>query len=142
MKGKKGLVGGSEMTGYILTEISQSIYADIKVLVSEGKIKRIHGSVVANRNLSSIDEAPYKRLVKSPAYIKLKSNRSNEIVETDFLYFYGVNWHSKPSIVQNRIKNVDAVVGFFSGKDSLLKRVHNLLNEEFKYVKEKLITGN
>lgn len=142
MKGKKGLLIGSEMTGYSLTEISQSIFLDLKILVKHGKIKQSHGNKVADRNISSIDEAPYRRLTKSPAYVKYLANKSNEIVETDFLYFYGINWHSKPSIVQNRIKNVDAVVKSFKEKDSILKNVHSLINENFNYVKEKLLKGN
>src|ERR1700755_3225006 len=34
MKGKKGLLSGSEMSGYYLTEISQLIFTDLKELVN------------------------------------------------------------------------------------------------------------
>ena len=108
----------------------------------QGKVKESRSHQAADRNMSSIDEAPYKRLLKSPAYVKYQSNKINEIVETDFLYFYGINWHSKPSIVQNRIKNIDAVIKLFEDKDPILRKVHLLLNEDFKYVKEKLLNGN
>lgn len=139
MKGKKGLLLGSEMKGYSLTEISQSIFADLKELVTHKRIKEAKGHTIADRSMSSIDEAPYKRLIKTPAYLKYQSGRINEIVETDFLYFYGINWHSKISLVQNRIKNVDSVVKKFAEKDLVLNKVHNLLNTEYKYVKQKLL---
>lgn len=139
MKGKKGLLLGSEMGGFVLTDISNPMYADLKKLIKLKKVKTAHGSTIADRTMSSIDEAPYKRLRKTPAYIKLKENRLNEIVETDFLYFYGINWHSKISFVKNRIKNIDAVVKSFSEKDELLSKVHFLLNNKFRDVKEKLL---
>ena len=142
MKGKKGLLIGSETTGYHLTEISQKIYSDLQAMLSQGKIVEKKGPSLANRKISSIEEAPYKRLLKTPAYTKFESNRINEIVETDFLYFYGINWHSKPSLVQNRIKNVDAVVKSFEGQNNILKDVHSFINKEFAYVKEKLLNGN
>jgi hypothetical protein len=139
MKGKKGLLIGSEMSGYHLTEISKSIYADLKELIRIDKVIEIKGYSAADRNISSIDEAPYKRLKKTPAYIKYKDNRIDEIVETDFLYFYGINWHSKESFINNRLKNTDAVVKCFSEKDYLLKEVHALLNNKFDYIKKKLL---
>ena len=139
MKGKKGLLFGSEMSGYFLTGISQSIFADLKELVSQKIVKEAKGHIKADRTISSIDEAPYKRLTKTPAYLKFRSGKLNEIVETDFLYFYGINWHSKISLIQNRIKNVDATVKNFSKKDSMLKQVYELLNSEYKYVKQKLL---
>lgn len=142
MKGKKGLLTGSEMSGYHLTEISHLIFADLKELVSQKKIKKIAGHNKADRTISSIDEAPYKRLVRTPAYLKFKSGKIDEIVETDFLYFYGINWHSKISLVQNRIKNIDAVVQAFSKKDIVLKQVHELLNSDYDYVKQKLLNLN
>lgn len=139
MKGKKGLLVGSEMSGFKLTDISQSIYADLKELVKMNNLKEAKGYFIADRTISSIDEAPYKRLIKTPVYIKFKENRKNEIVEMDFLYFYGINWHSRSSYIQNRIKNTDTIVQIFAEKDSTLKEVHKLLNEKFKYVKEKLL---
>ncbi len=139
MKGKKGLLIGSETSSYFLTDISQLIFADLKALVDQRKIKEVKGSIKADRTISSIDEAPYKRLIKTPAYLKLKSGKPNEIVETDFLYFYGINWHSKTSLILNRIKNVDAIVKIFSKKDLILKQVHELLNKDYQYVKQKLL---
>lgn len=139
MKGKKGLLIGSEMSGYNLTEISKSIYADLIELISHKKIDAKKGHSAADRSISSMDEAPYKRLKKTPAYEKYKSGHSEQIVETDVLYFYGVNWHTKRSIIHNRIKNVDAVVNNFSHRDPVLKEVYNLLNEKFKDVKKQLL---
>src|SRR6266404_5999426 len=86
MKGKKGLLVGSEMAGYFLTEISQLIFADLKELIDREKIKEAKGNKKADRTIRSIDEAPYKRLIKTPAYLKFQSDKKNEIVETDFLY--------------------------------------------------------
>ncbi len=139
MKGKKGLLTGSEMNGYFLTAISQSIFADLKELVNQKKVKGNQGHSKTDRTISSIDEAPYKRLIKTPPYIKFQSGKLNEIVETDFLYFYGINWHSKISLIQNRIKNIDAVVKKFSIRDPTLKLVHELLDNDYKYVKNKLL---
>ena len=139
MKGKKGLLTGSEMSGYNLTEISKSIYADLAELISHKKIKAKKGYSAADRSISSMDEAPYKRLKKTPAYEKYKSGHLEQIVETDVLYFYGVNWHTKKSMIHNRIKNVDAVVNAFSDRDPILKEVHNLLKEKFQDVKKQLL---
>ena len=139
MKGKKGLLAGSEMSGYRLTEISQLIFSDLKELVNHRRIKEIKSHSKADRTISSIDEAPYKRLIRTPAYLKFKSGRLNEIVETDYLYFYGINWHSKTSLIQSRIKNVDMVVKTFSERDNALKLVHELLNKEYSHIKQKLL---
>lgn len=139
MKGKKGLLSGSEMSGYRLTEISQLFFSDLKELVNQKKIKEAKGHTKADRTISSIDEAPYKRLIRTPAYVKFKLGKLNEIVETDFLYFYGINWHSKTSLVQNRIKNIDMVVKTFSERDKDLKQVHELLTKDYAYVKQKLL---
>src|ERR1017187_5912587 len=62
MKGKKGLLSGSEMSGYTLTEISKVIYADLCQLIKYNKLVETKGGTIANRTISSIDEAPYKRL--------------------------------------------------------------------------------
>ncbi len=139
MKGKKGLLVGSEMSGYSLTELSKPIYADIVALVFHNKLVNKKRYTAADRNISSMDEAPYKRLKKTPAYEKYKTNHFEQIVETDFLYFYGINWHSKKSVVHNRIKNVDAVVYTFSKKDEVLKEVHKFLNKRFNYIRKQFL---
>ena len=86
-----------------------------------------------------MEEAPYKRLKRTPAYEKYSNNLFEQIVETDFLYFYGINWHTKKSIVHNRIKNVDKVVEIFSLKDQVLKEVHKFLNDRFVDVRKQLL---
>ncbi|TAK59464.1 MAG: hypothetical protein EPO24_07610 [Bacteroidetes bacterium] len=139
MKGKKGLLSGSEMSGYFLTEISKRIYADLVELINLDSVHAKKGVSIADRTMSSMEEAPYKRLKKTPAYEKYKNGRVEQIVETDYLYFYGINWHTKKSIVHNRIKNVDAVVYNFSITDDILKEVHQLLNKKFAKVKQQLL---
>lgn len=139
MKGKKALLTGSEMSGYGLTEIAKRQYADLVVLVSGRNVSQNTGHSAANREISSMDEAPYKRLRKTPAYEKVSSGHQEQIVETDFLYFYGISWHTKPSTVHNRIKNVDAVVAAFAERDPLLREVHQLLNERFPIVRKELL---
>jgi hypothetical protein len=141
MKGKKGLLTGSEMSGYALTEISKRQFADLVKLISIRGVGEIKGHSAADRTISSMDEAPYKRLKRTPAYEKYKANRKEQIVETDFLYFYGISWHTKRSIIHNRIKNVDAVVEAFAERDSLLREVHQLLNERFPTVRKQLLEG-
>jgi hypothetical protein len=142
MKGKKGLLSGSEMSGYILTELSKVTYANLKTLINLNKVQQKKGAAVADRTISSIDEAPYKRLRKTPAYIKYLEHRENEIVETDFLYFYGINWHSKKSLIESRIKNTDLVVKIFSRQDEVLKSTHSLLNQKFKKIIDDLLKRN
>jgi len=141
MKGKKALLTGSEMSGYALTEISKRQYADLIALIRHHSVSSNTGSGAANREISSMDESPYKRLRKTPAYEKLNSGHPEQIVETDFLYFYGISWHTKRSIIHNRIKNVDAVVEKFSGGDSVLRQVHQMLNEKFPSVRKELLEG-
>jgi hypothetical protein len=46
MKGKKGLLTGSEMSGYFLTELSKVVYADLKTLINLDKISRIKGGTI------------------------------------------------------------------------------------------------
>jgi len=140
MKGKKGLLKGSEMGGYELTEISRIRYFDISALVEHQKVTERKGFNTANRDLSSLEEAPYKRLIKTPAYKKFIENKLEQIVETDYLYFYGINWHSKKSFIQNRIINIDSVVDSFNQKDSKLREVKEYLNTKFKNTKELLIS--
>lgn len=139
MRGKKGLLTGSEVSGYLLTELSRRQYADLRELVLAHKVASTYGSNAADRTISALDEAPYKRLKKTPAYEKLSQGREQEIVETDFLYFYGVTWHSKRSVAHNRIKNVDAVVSAFKLRDPLLGRAHALLNAKFEHVRNRLL---
>jgi hypothetical protein len=142
MHGKKGLLTGKEVSGYLLTELSRRQYADLRQLVSVHKVPIARGTNAADRTISASDEAPYKRLKKTPAYEKLARGREQEIVETDFLYFYGVNWHTKRSVAHNRIKNVDAVVQEFEPRDPLLGRTRQLLNDRFSHVRKHLLESN
>jgi len=142
MRGKKGLLTGSEVSGYVLTELSRRQYADLRELVAVQKVQAAHGYNAADRTISALDEAPYKRLKRTPAYEKLAHGREQEIVETDFLYFYGVTWHTKRSVAHNRIKNVDAVVAAFESRDPLLARAHQLLNGKFPHVRRHLLEAN
>src|SRR5258707_6014741 len=80
MKGKKALLTGSEMSGYGLTDIARRQYADLSALVQTHKVSQNTGSSAAARALSSMDEAPYKRLRKTPAYEKLNNGRPEQIV--------------------------------------------------------------
>jgi len=139
MRGKKGLLTGSEISGYMLTELSRRQYADLVSLIAHKKVPIAHGSNAADRTISALDEAPYKRLKKTPAYEKFAENHKEQIVETDFLYFYGLTWHTKRSSAHNRIKNVDAVVETFSDRDPILRDVHGLLNERFLHVRKQLL---
>jgi len=139
MRGKKGLLTGSEVSGYVLTEISRRLYADLVSLVRNKKVRPALGSNAADRSISALDEAPYKRLRKTPAYEKFAANHKEQIVETDFLYFYGLTWHTKRSVAHNRIKNVDAVVETFADRDPVLRAVHALLNERFSRVRNQLL---
>ena len=139
MRGKKGLLTGSEISGYMLTELSRQLYADLVSLIAHKKVPIAHGSNAADRTISALDEAPYKRLKKTPAYEKFAENHKEQIVETDFLYFYGLTWHTKRSSAHNRIKNVDAVVETFSDRDPILRGVHGLLNERFLHVRKQLL---
>ena len=139
MRGKKGLLRGSEISGYMLTELSRRLYADLVSLIAHKKVPIAHGSNAADRTISALDEAPYKRLKKTPAYEKFAANHKEQIVETDFLYFYGLAWHTKRSSAHNRIKNVDAVVETFGDRDPILRGVHGLLNERFLHVRKQLL---
>lgn len=141
MAGKKGLLKGSMMGGYFLTEISRVKFADIDSQVILRKVVKKKNLKTSDRSISSIDEAPYNRLVKTPAYIKFIENKLEQIVETDFLYFYGINWHSKKSFIQNRFKNIDSVVDSFSQKDFKLLEVKEYLNSKFKSTRQSLINN-
>ena len=142
MKGRKGFLEGSSQNGFFLTEITRRRYADLVALISKKEVPNLSPKYAADRTISSIEEAPYKRLKKTPAYEKYSSNRVNEIVETDFLYFYGINWHTKDTIAESKIKNTDLIVKSFSDKDHILDEVHKYLNEKFAYVKDKLLKRN
>src|SRR5438477_2075758 len=65
MKGKKGLLTGSEISGYNLTDISRRHYADLSRLISLKKVGQAHSANTADRTMIAIDEAPYKRLRKT-----------------------------------------------------------------------------
>ena len=142
MKGRKGVLQGTVQGGFLLTEISKRRYADLVALLSQGEIPDSLSKNAADRTISSIEEAPYKRLKKTPAYEKFAMKKLNEIVETDYLYFYGINWHTKTTIAENKIKNIDLIVKTFSDKDPLLEMVHKYLNDEFAFVKKKLLKRN
>src|SRR5713101_4312006 len=139
MRGKKGFLTGSEVSGYLLTEISRRQYANLRELIALKQVEPARGYNAADRTISALDEAPYKRLKKTPAYEKLAAGREQEIVETDFLYFYGVTWHTKRSVAHNRIKNIDAVVDAFSKRDAFLVHVCQLLNDRFSHVRKQLL---
>ena len=139
MKGKKGLLTGSEISGYGLTDIARHQYADIDALVRSKRVDQKIGHSAADRQISSIDEAPYKRLRATPAYEKLSTGHPDQIVETDFLYFYGIGWHTKKSAASSRIKNINMIVEAFSKRDPALLRVKILLNDKFPAVRKQLM---
>ncbi len=139
MKGKKGLLLGSETIGYQLTNISKVIYANLLQQIKNHSVSVVKGAKIANREITSIDETPYNRLRKTSAYVKFKENRINEIVESDFLYFYGITWHSKKSLINNRIRNVEDTVKRFSSNDSTLVGVFQYFSDHFKDIKQQLI---
>lgn len=126
MSGKKGLLIGNTSAGYKLSELGKR---KLKLLRTENKIKP---KSKTDRSVSSMDEAPYKKLIKTPAYLKFQSGLLEQIVETDFLYFYGINWHNKSSVIQGKIKNVNHVINTFTPKDVLLKEVADFLNQKFE----------
>jgi hypothetical protein len=82
-EGKKGLLTGSEVSGYLLTELSRRQYADLRQLVAVQKVQTARSYNAADRTISALDEALYKRLRKTPAYEKLAHGREQEIVETE-----------------------------------------------------------
>ncbi len=139
MKGRKGYVVGSSSSGFKLTPISQAKYEDIKHLISLNKIAKSHSKNAADRTISSIEEAPYKKLVNSPAYQKFKRDDLEQIVETDFLYFYGITWHTKSTLASNKIRNVEKVVQQFKEKDPILLKVFDLVNKKFASIKNNFL---
>src|SRR5438132_3670145 len=50
MRGKKGLLTGSEVSGYVLTEISRRLYADLVSLVKNKKVRVTLGPNAADRS--------------------------------------------------------------------------------------------
>jgi len=139
MKGRKGFVEGTAQNGFFLSEIAKRKYADIVSLMNEGILPESKSKNAADRTISSLEEAPYKKLKRTPAYIKYSQGRYHEIVEIDFLYFYGINWHTKSTIVESKLKNITTVIKKFEGKDYILRDVSNLLNTKFEYIKIKLL---
>lgn len=140
MNGKKGLLNGTTSTGYTLTEISKERYNEIEAAIKNKTIVNKKTKKTSNRSVSSIDEAPYKRLIRTSAYQKYIEGRSDQIVESDFLYFYGVNWQMNKSVIEGKFKNIDHVVNYFSRTDPKLKEIHELLNEKFKKTKTGMIS--
>lgn len=131
MKGRNGWLDGTSKGGFILTSKSKIKYREIIDDLKNKSTKEISDKIGDDRTISSIDEAPYKRLIKSPAYKKFESGKSNEIVETDYLQFYGVSWHQKPALIDGKMKNIDIVVSNFSAKDKKLKELHVFLTDKF-----------
>src|SRR6266699_2661598 len=88
MRGKKGLLTGSEISGYMLTEISRRLYADTATLVSHGKVPVSHGSNADDRTISALDEAPYKRLKKrrrTRNSLRITRNKSSRRISYTFM---------------------------------------------------------
>ncbi|MHB1108031.1 MAG: hypothetical protein ACYCZ2_16880 [Lutibacter sp.] len=139
MKGRNGWLEGTSTGGFILTQKSKIKYREIINDIVNKSTKAISDKIGDDRTISSIDEAPYKRLIKSPAYKKFESNKSNEIVETDYLQFYGVSWHQKPALIEGKMKNIDLVVSNFSNKDKILKELHIFLTDKFASTKNFLL---
>src|SRR5438094_8517852 len=55
MKGKKGLLTGSEISGYNLTDISRRYYADLARLISLKKVEPTYSSNTADRTRRAND---------------------------------------------------------------------------------------
>lgn len=139
MKGRNGWLDGTSTGGFILTSKSKIKYREIIDNLINKSTKEISNKNGDDRTISSIDEAPYKRLTKSPAYKKYEAGKSNEIVETDYLQFYGVSWHQKPALIDGKMKNIDLVVSNFSSKDNILKELHHFLTDKFISTKNFLL---
>lgn len=140
MKGRSGWLDGTSTGGFILTSKSKIKYQEIINNIINNSTKEISDKIGDDRTISSIDEAPYKRLTKSPAYKKYESGKSNEIVETDYLQFYGVSWHQKPALIDGKMKNIELVVSNFSSKDKVLKELHQFLTDKFISTKNFLLS--
>lgn len=138
MKGRNGLVEGTSRSGYKLTPRSKIRFNEIARDVSAKTTPALQSRHADDRTVSSFDEAPYKRLTRTPAYKKFMSGEIERIVESDFLYFYGISWNSNRAYTEGKIKNVDIVIASFSEKDPVLKNLSDYLNEKFKNVKESI----
>lgn len=139
MKGRNGWLDGTSTGGFILTSKSKIKYREIINDIVNESTKAVSDKIGDDRTISSIHEAPYKRLTKSPAYKKFEIGKSNEIVETDYLQFYGVSWHQKPALIDGKMKNIDLVVNNFSTKDKTLKELHKFLTDKFTSTKNFLL---
>ena len=117
MKGRNGWLEGTSTGGFKLSQKAKLKFKDIVIDVLNEDTKILSNKLGDDRTISSIDEAPYKRLIKTPAYLKFVSGKKNEIVETDYLQFFGVNWHQKPAYIDGKIKNIELVVSTFKKKD-------------------------
>lgn len=138
MKGRTGLIDGSWRSGFKLTERSRVRFHEIMRDISSKNVRTLKMPNADDRSVSSIDEAPYKRLTRTPAYKKFAAGEIEKIVESDFLYFYGVSWNSKRPYIEGKIKNVDLVVSKFAEKDPVLKDLSEYLNNRFKKIKESI----
>lgn len=138
MKGRKGLIDGTTAGGFNLTQVSKLKFHDIEQQLKSKKARRVISKNATDRTITSIDEAPYKRLIRTPAYLKYKEGKLEQIVETDYLYFYGINWQSSKAAVEGKIRNVDSVILNFTDKDLMLKEVSDFLNTKFKQTKQSL----
>ncbi len=117
MKGRKGLIEGITAGGFKLTQVSKAKFYEIKKQLTSKKLTKLNLKNSTDRTISSMDEAPFKRLTRTPAYQKFKEGKLEQIVETDFLYFYGINWRNSKASVQEKIKNVDLVISNFEDKN-------------------------
>lgn len=88
MKGKKAFLTGLEMFGYGLTGIAKRQFADINALVRSGKVDEQLGHSVADRQIRSMDEAPYQRLRKPSSSISLRA-RSCRRLQTSGCRLHG-----------------------------------------------------
>ena len=139
MKGRNGWLDGTSTGGFKLSQKAKLKYKDIVIDVLNEDTKILSNKLGDDRTISSIDEAPYKRLIKTPAYSKFVSGKKNEIVETDYLQFFGVNWHQKPAYIEGKIKNIELVVDTFKAKDEVLNELHKYLIGKFESTKNFLL---
>lgn len=138
MKGRKGLLVGTSSSGFRLTPLSKARFEDIINDLGSGNSRKDLRRVKEDRTITSVDQAPYKRLVSTPAYRKFQDGEEEKIVESDFLYFYGISWSSSKAQIEGKIKNVDATVAKFADKDQKLVELHKFLNSKFTSIRESL----
>lgn len=138
MKGRSGLVEGTSRSGYKLTARSKIRFNEMSENSYAKRTPTLRSRNADDRSVSSIDEAPYKRLTRTPAYKKFVGGEIEKIVESDFLYFYGISWNSNRAYTKGKIKNVDLVISHFSEKDVNLRNLSRFLNEKFEKVKESI----